>query len=177
MAGRLRSIALPLALVGMTAVTAIAGCSKSGPPSVQLSAFHSSLPCSKVAASRGSIATPKQSRLTAPLHLVNMTFRPVPTGYRPHVGPQTAWRGSSFVTERDARYQVFLARAWSSLGKRGEFDGQVFWVVLADGIAGPPTTFVPPGVKKPTRWPRCLFYGRGYALVDPSTGKPVMSSS
>jgi hypothetical protein len=106
----------------------------------------------------------------------NMTFRPVPAGYRPRVGADVAWHASSFITERDARYQVFLARAWSSLGKRGQFAGQSFWVVLVDGIAGPWNFSMPPIRSSPHRLPSCLFYGRGYALIDPNTGKEIMAS-
>jgi hypothetical protein len=78
--------------------------------------------------------------------------------------------------ERKARYQVFLARIRSPLGKRGEFNGQVFWVVLAEGVAGATSFPEPSTVSPPPSAPSCVFYDSyGYSVLSATTGRPVLS--
>jgi hypothetical protein len=126
------------------------------------------------------LAPPPQSRLATVLHVGgSATLRPAPASYRPRVTLAAAWSRSQLVVERKARYQVFLARIWSPLlGKPAGpfFHGQVFWVVLAEGIAGPQDHPTPSTVSATPQPASCAFSGRyGFSFLSATTaGRPYV---
>jgi hypothetical protein len=144
------------------------------------STWRASATCAQVATSRtNSMPAPAQTRLTGALHVGgDFTLRPAPAGYKPTVALEEVWPKTQLLLERDARYQVFLARAWSpTLGHLSGpfFHGQVFWVALSEGTAGSETGPAPSGVTLPPP-SACFFYGRfGFSISSATKpGKPYV---
>jgi hypothetical protein len=127
------------------------------------------------------MAAPGQTRLTGTLHVGgDFTLMSAPVSYQPTVTLSAVWAKSQLLLEREARYQVFLARAWSpTLGRPSEpfFHGQVFWIVLSEGTAGPETGPAPSGVTLPPP-SACFFYRRfGFSILSATRpGKPYVVS-
>jgi hypothetical protein len=173
-----------VALVGVVTAVVVTGCTSTHgsdstlPAVVTGYAWRPAASCADVVASRTEKMTPPaQSRLTMLLHVGGaISLLPVPASYRSSVPVAAVWSKAQLVLERKARYQVFLARVRSPLGKRGEFNGQVFWVVLAEGVAGTDNSSIPPGASPPPDPSACVFYDRyGYSILSATTvGRPLV---